>query len=90
MLGFLLKQAEPSFNDDSFVFQGIGCNARALENMNVHVFWFQLEFALTICTGQTLFGIGRRVNFVCLSAHSDEGACCPTCSLIREQCRWFL
>lgn len=48
MLDFLLNQAEPSFNDDSFVFQRIGCNARALENMNVHVVWFQLEFALTL------------------------------------------
>lgn len=37
MLGFLLKQAEPSFNDDSFVSQRIGYNARALENVNLHI-----------------------------------------------------
>lgn len=87
MLGFLLKQAEPSFSDDSFVFQSIGCHAWALENVNLYFGCFSW-CSHNLHWRDFFFGIGRSVNFVCLSAHSDEGASCPTCSLIRESCRW--
>ena len=70
---FFFKQPDPSFDYDSFFFERIGFSTQAPVNGKVHV-CFELVFALTICNEETLFGIGRRVNFVCLSAHTDEGA----------------